>query len=156
SLGMYRQKIQGARALDLAAAELAALVPAQEAAQPSGLRIALGRRRTGWQAVEYGQPAAAVAHEYFARSTVDPNVVGVVAKIGAAGCGEICSLVALHGSVTGAGDVNGIRGREVGHPLRQVQPGDPMHDRALIGVEDRDAVVAKLRDDEAPALRVIG
>ena len=104
--------------------------------------------------VDPRQGAVTVAHHDLTGAWVEAHVVGVVAELGDAEQRQVGTGVALQGAVAGAGDVDGVQFGRVADALRLLEAADPVDDLALRQVDDAQAAVAELGNEQTLAGKV--
>src|SRR5690348_13331125 len=88
------------------------------------------------------------------RLLLHAHVIRIVTEGDLAHGGELCATEEPHRTVTGIGDVQGIRGWLVPDSLRLLKSGEGLGHLALFQVDDADRVVAEFRDIEPLAFNV--
>src|SRR6185437_10891440 len=87
---------------------------------------------------------------------VDAHIVRIVAELDAAARREILAAIEVNRAVARIGDIERVSRRKVADALRLREADDAMNHRAGLEVDDADAVIAKLGDEEALTREVDG
>src|SRR5262245_13195017 len=93
--------------------------------------------------------AIAVADEHVTGHRIDANIVGVIAQIESSHWLVVLASEQQHRTVTGIGDKNRVARRYIADTLRFLQSSNDVPYLARIQIDDRDAVVAELGNEEA-------
>src|SRR5262245_2316434 len=92
--------------------------------------------------------AIAVTDEHVTGHRLDANVVGIIAQIESSHRLVILASEQQHRTVTGIGDKNHVARRYIADTLRFLQSGNDVPYLARVQIDDRDAVIAELGNEE--------
>ena len=79
------------------------------------------------------------------RGHVDPNIIGVLAKLDGSGGGQIPSVQQVHRAIARAGDVNSVGRHFVGDALRLTESFQVAKQPAFFEIHDANTVVTQFR-----------
>src|SRR5260221_14209649 len=98
---------------------------------------------------ERGKRAPAVTDDHLARDGVDAAIVGIVAERQHREGRDIAAAIEAQRAVAGTGHVERVGRRDVADALWLLETADPVQDSARREIDDADAVIAELGEEEA-------
>jgi len=128
------------------------------------IRIELEGLGVGWKLrtahdrpalrVQHRETTSAVAYDHAPGSSINPDIIGVLAEGDSAGGLQVLAPEQAHRPVPGTRDSNEVRQGSVTDALRLTQPADAMDGFARSEVDHVYATVAQLGHEQAPTAEV--
>jgi hypothetical protein len=97
--------------------------------------------------IDHSQAAASITHDEIAACRIEPDIVGIVAKRYHAGGRQTGAMEQMHRSVSAICNRQNIEGGRIPHPLRLLQPVDPLNNLSCLQVDHVQRSVAQLGDE---------
>jgi hypothetical protein len=116
-------------------------------------RISAIRRRPAGR-VDHRQRAATIADDDLLRRLVHPDVVRIVAELDPSVGRVVRPLKEPQRPVAPVGDEQRVARRQIADPLRLLHPGEAAYQLASLEIDDTDAVVAELGDEQPTAIEI--
>ena len=104
--------------------------------------------------IDHRQTAIAIPDQHIVSVRSKPDIVGIIAETDDALHGKTVRTEQAQRAVAGAGNNEAIGGRRIEHALRFPQPGQAMYDLLLIEIDNINAAVAQLGDEQALASKI--
>src|SRR5262245_38373189 len=98
--------------------------------------------------INYRQSTFAISDDDLIRGSIHPDIVRIIVKIDPSGSRIICSQECAHRSVARVGYVKHLHRWHVAHALRLVQSANGANELAVPQVDDPNAIIAELSNEE--------